>query len=341
MSKKNPSPAKHTTRQAQEIAKISQGLNNPIFSTYLTTVHNYHRGYDYNQRRNSESRTRWDCSELSAAVACQQVEDMQKSGVQWKTNLSKISNCFKVGSTTIGQRSALEAAGVPKTSFGTPAEVEKKAELKPGMVIYLRYPPSKKGGYSAHVATVTRNPETGELMISESIGGKNHIGVVHRSLHDFFHRGRAINNPHCKVTVYDPYYKDRDTLDKFDKQAENIRTLYSEAEKAYRQGGSAYQHVGGNKNLNRINFISKFIENHINSNPSTPNAVMAESNQTNQAGILANNNMNSTNSLLQTYKGMTTTLAILNSPLFNQQSFEQNQFQEKNHHDYQNKGLAV
>lgn len=340
MSRKNPSPAKHTTRQAQEIAKISQELNNPIYSTYLTTTNNYHRGYDYNKRGNSESGTRWDCSELSAAVASQQIKDMQNSGVQWKTNLNQIGNCFKAGSTTVSQRAALDAAGVPKIANGRPSDVEKNTELKPGMVIYLRYPPSKQGGYSAHVATVTRNPETGELMISESIGGKNNIGVVHRSVHDFFHKGKAINNPHCQVTVYDPYYKDRDTLDRFDKQAESIRTLYSEAEKAYRQGGSNYRHVGGNENINRMSFISKFINNNMNSNSVAPNIVMAESKPREQVGfsILANNNMNP---LLQKNHG-STTLTALNSPLFNQQSFEQNQVQEKNyHHDYQNKGLVV
>ena len=267
---------------------------------------------------------------------------MQNSGVQWKTNLNQIGNCFKSGSTTVSQRAALDAAGVPKLITGKPSEVEKTAELKPGMVIYLRYPPSKQGGYSAHVATVTRNPETGELMISESIGGKNNIGVVHRSVHDFFHKGRAINNPRCQVTVYDPYYKDRDTLDRFDRQAESIRTLYSEAEKAYRQGGSNYRHVGGNESQNRMSFISKFINTNMNSNSVAPNIVMAESKPNNQVGfsILANNNMNP---LLQKNHStnVTSTLTALNSPLFNQQSFEQNQVQEKNHHDYQNKGLVV
>lgn len=339
MSRKNSSSVKHTTRQAQEIAKISQDLNNPIYSTYLTTTNNYHRGYDYNKRRNHENGVRWDCSELSAAVANQQIKDMQNSGIQWKTNLNQIGNCFKFGGTTVSQRAALDAAGVPKIATGKPLEVEKTVDLKPGMVIYLRYPPPKQGGYSAHVATVTRNPETGELMISESIGGKNNIGVIHRSVHDFFHKGKAITNPHCQVTVYDPYHKDRDTLNKLDKQAENIRTLYSEAERAYKQGGASYRHVGVSENQNRINFISKFISNKIHSTPS--NIVMAELNQdvqNNHVGfsILANN----INSTLPINNSMPTNLTALNSPLFNQNAFEQNNQEQSYTHNY-SKGLVV
>ena len=145
---------------------------------------NYHRGYDFNSRQNKESAVRWDCSELASALVKQQVADMKSvSGIKWKTNLSSLENCFPQGSTTLGQRAAMDKLGIEKVAHGSRNSV-KNTELKPGMMIYLAYPQTKSG-YSRHVATVTRNPQTGELMISESIGGKSNIGVVHRSVNDF------------------------------------------------------------------------------------------------------------------------------------------------------------
>ena len=275
---------KHTTQEAKEIAAITQSLNNPIYSVYSTTVKNYHRGYDFNSRQNKESGVRWDCSELASALVKQQITDMKNaSSIKWKTDLSSLEHCFPQGSTTLGQRAAMDKLGIEKVAHGSRNSV-KNTELKPGMMIYLAYPQTKSG-YSRHVATVTRNPQTGELMISESIGGKNNIGVVHRSVNDFFNKGKAINNPKTTVTVYDPFYKDRKQLDQLDKEASQIRVLYKEANQAYKNGGGNFHKVGGNEKNGRMNFIENYIKNKMHNN-----GVILENDNTNNTLVADNSN---------------------------------------------------
>lgn len=250
---------KTASKKGTEMAKIAQEIDNPIFSTYLTTSNNYHRGYDFNQRRNSQSATRWDCSELSAAVQRQFIKDLKEvdkesNEISWKTNFDKLEKAFPAGSTTVSQRAKLEELGVPKIT----GKKNVMDNLKPGMLIYMTH--RSIGGYSGHVATVTRDPESGDLMISESIGGKKNIGVIHRSVDDFFKKGRAINDPKLSISLYDPYHKDRDTLDKMDKEAVQFKSLYKEAEKAYK-AQSGLQKVGLNNRIqNRFDFIADYIE---------------------------------------------------------------------------------
>ena len=275
---------KHTTQEAKEIATITQSLNNPIYSVYSTTVKNYHRGYDFNSRQNKESGVRWDCSELASALVKQQITDMKNaSDIKWKTDFSSLEHCFPQGSTTLGQRAAMDKLGIEKVAHGSRNSV-KNTELKPGMMIYLAYPQTKSG-YSRHVATVTRNPQTGELMISESIGGKNNIGVVHRSVNDFFHKGKAINNPKTTVTVYDPFYKDRKQLDQLDKEASQIRVLYKEANQDYKHWGGNFNKVGGHEKNGRINFIENYIKNKIHNN-----GITLENNNTDNTLVADNSN---------------------------------------------------
>lgn len=245
-------------RKSSEIAVLTQKLGNPIFSTFYTTECNYFRGYDYNGRGNRESVFRWDCSELSSALVNQQIKDMSATGVAWKTDFNQLASAFKTGSTTAYQRAALDRMHVPvirgkNTIMNT--------ELKPGMVIYMQYPKTR-GGYSGHVATVTRNPETGELMISESIAGRNNIGVIHRSVHDFFTKGRTVNNPRTRFSLYDPYHKDRDMLDSLDQQAQKISSHYNAGLEAYKQQRGLRRVSGRHRNpeMEKLEFLERFIE---------------------------------------------------------------------------------
>lgn len=272
---------------SNEIAQLSQRMGNPIYSSFYTTSQNYHRGYDFNARNNSESKTRWDCSELASAIMLQQIKDMRNiDNVKWNTDFSKLQNAFRMGTTTSFQRPSLDAMGVtPITGKRNVME----AELKPGMMIYLQYPRTA-GGYSGHVATVTRNPENGELMIAESIGGRNNIGVIHRSVNDFFTKGRIVNSADTKFSLYDPFYKDRATLDKFDQEASRIREHYADAVKAYNQGGIInVRGVSGRKSMqdNKMEFLENFIESRIERERNNSTLIrMTENKETRQLSML-------------------------------------------------------
>ena len=289
---------KTKTIKSSEIAEIALSVgNNPIFSTFNTTANNYHRGYDFNGRQNKESKIRWDCSELSAFVQTQKIKDLKSiTDVNWKTDFNKLSEAFKAASTTFYQRDALDKMNVPKI---TGKNTVMNAELKPGMLIYLTYPPRAGSQYSGHVATVTRDPETGKLMISESIGGKNNVGVIHRDVKDFFTKGYAVNHPRASFALYDPYYKDRPILDKMDKEAQNIRNYYNEADLAFKNGGNnGFRKVGGNSNANRMDFIKNYVENKLE--PNQPALKIA--NNANEFNMVNENRFNNVSTIGQLAK---------------------------------------
>lgn len=255
---------KQATRNQKEIAIITQEMKNPIFSSFATTMNNYHRGYD-SGRTMKDSNVRWDCSELSANIMQDSIKNMRNTGVQWKTDLNSLSKAFEIGSTTWNQKPALDNMKIPAI---TGKSNIMHSELKPGMVIYMTYPSrGKNKGWEGHVATVTRNPETGELMIAESFGNKKGVnGVVHRPVNEFFTKGYAVNHAKCKMSLYDPFYKDRETLDKMDQKAQLISKHYDEAVQAYNKHGGAYHKVGLNQKQQRTEFIKNYLENKIEGN---------------------------------------------------------------------------
>ena len=245
-------------------ASITQEMKNPIFSSFATTMNNYHRGYD-SGRTMKDSHVRWDCSELSANIMQDSIKNMRNTGIQWKTDLNSLSKAFEIGSTTWNQRPSLDNMKIPAI---TGKSNIMNSELKPGMVIYMTYPSrGKNKGWEGHVATVTRNPETGELMIAESFGNKKGInGVVHRPVNEFFTKGYAVNHAKCKMSLYDPFYKDRETLDRMDQKAQLISKHYDEAVQAYNKHGSDYHKVGLNQKHQRTEFIKNYLENKIEGN---------------------------------------------------------------------------
>lgn len=225
--------------------------DNIINSVYEFTASKTHIGYDQG-RNNRNSGATWDCSELSAKTMKNMMSKMDECPINFKTNFRQLQRAFAEGSTTISQRQALDAIGIPKVS-GKQAVM---SDLEVGMVIYSRYP--SKGQIKGHVATVSRDPSTGEMVISESNGRQ---GVTHRSLHSFFN-GPVGSNPKTQWVRYDPFYKDRPILRAMEKEADEFLNVYKKAEQAYsREANNPYRKVGA-----RVPSRDSFIDNYLEDN---------------------------------------------------------------------------
>ena len=261
---------RHMSQKAREIASIAEDVaQSPVYKGFETTADNYHRRYDW-RRATKTSHVDYDCSELSSVVVRGMTKSMREvntGSYQWKTNLDRIDRAFVFGSTTESQRHALKTMGEAPIAAGKRNQI-RHMDFKVGMVIYFEHPPTKSG-YNGHVGVVTKNPETGKLMISESIGGQNRVGVVHRDIHDFFTLGKIINHPQTKVFVYDPFAKDREMLNKLEARADQVRTWYAEASKNFAEHGSDIKNVHSGKGNARYQFISDYVANKMNHR--TPN----------------------------------------------------------------------
>lgn len=243
-----------------KIMDVANSSNNPILSGFKHTTENLHRGYDYNKRQNKETAVRWDCSEFSAANIQNMVKDMQdygkKEGIQWKTNFNKVKDAFMTGSSTAWQHPKSEAY-FGHVAKGTRQQVM-NADLEVGMVIFMKYDRTKSG-YNGHVATVVKDPLSGDVMIAESIGGKNRTGVVLREVDSFFNGGLA-RAKNTRFTVIDPFKADRETLTALENKVDKVRELYLAAEKNYeKEMNSPFRKVGA-KRQSKDDFIENQIE---------------------------------------------------------------------------------
>lgn len=236
---------------------------NPLSTPFKVTEDNYHRGYDYNSRQNAQSKTRWDCSEMSAALMSATIKDMNSMvNMKWKTDLTKLSSVFAASSTTVGQVAGLEGMGLKPLSTN---KNDMKKMLEPGMTIYMKYTPRAGSSYSGHVGTVVRDPKSNKLMIAESIGGSNNIGVVMRDVDDFFGKGIAAKST-TTWKLFDPLSKDREALKKIDNKALQLAGLYNDAEKEYKNGGITRVSGGGNQ---KREFIKNYLIENMNSEPTS------------------------------------------------------------------------
>ncbi len=294
---------------AENIMNVSEEIFgvNPLSTGFKVTENNYHRGYDFNMRRNSQSRVRWDCSEMSSALMLETVKSMQThKNTKWNTNFKEINSAFAVGSSSQYQENKLKEYRVPMISNNKNTI---KSKLEPGMVIFMDYP-TTKSGYSRHVVTVTRDQKTGGLLIAEAIGGKNNIGVVHRSVDSFFNTGKAANAK-TKWSSYDPFYKDRTLLNKLDNYNSIGRELYKTAESNYKNIIKTSSSKS-NKDEYIKNFIKSNLSNGVNSTfgltyannkSSVSNNLLKVnnklSNQQQKSGSVFERHLNSTNEIIK------------------------------------------
>lgn len=227
--------------------------NNVINSVYEFTAKNTHVGYDSWQRGGgAKSHRTWDCSELSARTIKNMFSDMRDCDVNFKTNFKQLERAFPNHSTTVSQRQALDAMDVPKVT-GKSAVMK---DLEVGMLIYSRYPTKK--GTMGHVATVSRDPSSGDLVISESNGS---AGVTHRSINSFFNSGVGAR-PTTQWVRYNPLHKDRPLLRQMDKEAQDFLDVYQKAERAYaKEVHSPYRKVGA-----RVPSKERFIDDYLERN---------------------------------------------------------------------------
>ncbi len=236
-------PSKQTHPYNYEIVKIADEINNPMLSLTNSTISNFHRRYDHLKRVSAKSAPLWDCSEFSSYAMNNQVKDLRESGIKMKTNLNAVANAFKTGSTSEYQEQQLR-----KISHGlTGRKNIMQHDLKPGMVIFMRYP-ATKGGYTGHVSMVVRDPATGELKIAESIGSSRANGVVMRSLSNFFNTGKASQRS-TTMSLYDPFEKDRATLNQYDEEVIRVGQMYREAKNGH---GTGLMRVGGRQTDEQI-----------------------------------------------------------------------------------------
>lgn len=248
MSKTGVSPL--SNQISSTLKKVAP--DNIINSVYDHTAKNIHVAYDSAKRVGKSSIGRWDCSEMSAHTIQSMIKVMKDSDVEFKTNFDKLSKAFPTYSTTASQRAALD--NLPNTPKVT-GKANVMKDLEVGMLIYMTYPKTKSG-YSGHVATVSRDPSTGRVMISESNGA---AGVTQRTVESFFNSGKAAA-PSTKFIRYDPFSQDRPVLRAMEKEADNFVTAYKEAEKRYQaEANSPYRKVGA-KMPSKANFIQDFLE---------------------------------------------------------------------------------
>lgn len=242
------------------ITKVSFDVNrllkkhapdNIINSVYEFTSANTHIGYDKWKRAGGKnSAATWDCSELSARTIQNMTKKMDECDIDFKTNLKQLQKAFPNHSTTVGQRAMLDSMGVPKVS----GKSNVMKDLEVGMLIYMRYP--TKNGQMGHVATVSRDPSNGDLVISESNGS---AGVTHRSLNSFFNSGVGAKASTNWVR-YDPFYKDRSILKAMEKEADQFVDVYKQAETSYRKEvHSPFRKVGA-KQPSRDSYLNDYLE---------------------------------------------------------------------------------
>lgn len=234
---------------ADNILRVTANMGNPACELVNSTIQNMFRGYDQAKRDargipQRQSAVKWDCSEMSSNIMQSQLavfRDYEKqSGYKFRTNLKALSDAFPLGSTTKWQSASLDKiAPVIKDTRSGILEMAKNGELKPGMVFFMKYSQTKSG-YDGHVATVVREPVTGQLKIAESVGG---VGVALRDINEFFSVGKAGQST-TKFRLYDPFSKDRAELDRLDAEAQRISQLYQEAKRGQTNG---IQKVNGGK----------------------------------------------------------------------------------------------